>query len=859
MLDKFRNVVTFGVYPWKTQLLRELSLRPWKPPLISAPGRPGSSGGVDKVTEKTVSEVPAGSDAETETDVTIEVDHKGEETKGETVRIKPLPPIQAPKKTKTTDRPVTRLFAPGEIAMTMTGAVRIVRVTDGTGEYCCNYLCVEADVAEPAEARDYPADDNLIWSIEDFPHWNFESTPPYRNVGRKEKELTPFSDVEMPEFDEEVPTTHHPEPPKPDHPYKLRSKSKVATKGAHNSEGKKGRDPQTQGEDLLIYLNSDTGELSTMARNRRTHVVRRVMPMAPLPEGTPSSFSEEELCKMDTEDVERMLPKHYHQTFGHPLQAACERGQTLELQDVVNREVFCDPQEIRPGEIVIGLMWVYAIKSKNGKYERVKGRITLMGNQERLQGLIGRTDAYAPVAQMITTRLLVAMHLGVPGIYFRKIDVKNAYINEYMRRNVRSRLPPGYTIHYCKNGKWIFRKLRKGEVAPRLSLRVDKALYGGMECGRIFWEAWVGWHLSDGFQIIQSERCYLHKRHPDGSYIKLGYHVDDNLVVGIGWDFYQAYLKRLTVKFDVTEGPLEEHLGVMYQFDMEKGVCHMSQSEHIRKFLKEFRMQDCIPSSTPSLEGPEPNSEDCKTTTKEVWDMQSFIGNCLWLVMCTRPDIQKQLKPLSRHPIIFGSRHVLAAKQILRFLKWSIGDKLTYRAGYPLYYQVFTDASHASCVDTRRSTMSVVVKLGGNTVYWRVAFTTIVSHSSTESELMALDEGATVLQALRWLIESMGGPIQGKIQCFVDNTSTLVIATNPVQPGRNAHVHARYFYVRDLAWEELLELLHCPTDLQLADIGCAYKGGLQYHKLRKYLMECARLVRDDHNVFVWEMLTDVTY
>ena len=99
---------------------------------------------------------------------------------------------------------------------------------------------------------------------------------------------------------------------------------------------------------------------------------------------------------------------------------------------------------------------------------------------------------------------------------------------------------------------------------------------------------------------------------------------------------------------------------------------------------------------------------------------------------------------------------------------------------------------------------------------------------------MALDEGATVLQALRWLIESMGGPKQGKIQCFVDNTSTLVIATNPEQPGRNAHVHARYYYVRDLAWEDLIELLHYPNDLQLADIGCAYKGGLQYHKLRKY-------------------------
>ena len=66
-----------------------------------------------------------------------------------------------------------------------------------------------------------------------------------------------------------------------------------------------------------------------------------------------------------------------------------------------------------------------------------------MGNQERLQALIGREEAYAPVAQMIATRLLIAMHLGIPGIYFRKMDIKNAYINENMRRDVRCKLPPG--------------------------------------------------------------------------------------------------------------------------------------------------------------------------------------------------------------------------------------------------------------------------------------------------------------------------------------------------------------------------------------------------------------------------------
>ncbi len=54
--------------------------------------------------------------------------------------------------------------------------------------------------------------------------------------------------------------------------------------------------------------------------------------------------------------------------------------------------------------------------------------------------------------------------------------------------------------------------------------------------------------------------------------------------------------------------------------------------------------------------------------------------------------------------------------------------------------------------------------------------------------------------------------------------------------------------MRALAWDNLVDFLHCPTTLQLADIDCAYKGGPQYHTLRKYQIECARSVRDDHDV-----------
>lgn len=78
------------------------------------------------------------------------------------------------------------------------------------------------------------------------------------------------------------------------------------------------------------------------------------------------------------------------------------------------------------------------------------------------------------------------------------------------------------------------------------------ALYGGMDCGRVFWEAWIDWHLNDGFQIIHEERCYLHKRDSNGNFIKLCYHVDDNLIAAKGEEYYQAYLARLSTILKVS-------------------------------------------------------------------------------------------------------------------------------------------------------------------------------------------------------------------------------------------------------------------------------------------------------------------
>jgi hypothetical protein len=745
-------------------------------------------------------------------------------------------------------------FTPGTEAMTTAGPCIILdRYDDG------DYSATFPNDEEPLEVRSVLAKD--LWLAHEWPDWDHDSTGTRtsteytmtptsalptgtRGTPHAHGRLSALAEAQAQLGDIVIDEINMDDEAKHNEGIGLRTTRSSTAKAAIKAAAK------TAGSQYTVW---DPGRAQYVQPYNQQIKAKAMFTRLVLPEGTDLQPTSASLKLQLACDVERILPKHWHQSHGHPYEQHLRKVEIKELQDCINRGVFGPPMDITPDMTIIGLMWVYAVKNDlGGLFTTFRARITLMGNQERL--LIDKLMAYAPVAQSVMVRLLVVTHLHLPDIIFRQLDVSNAYINEYMKRFVVCRMPPGYVIETAKDGSATFRTLRLGERQPHQCCQVIKALYGGMECGRIFWESWVDWHLGRGFQIIHEERCYLHIRDGQGNWIKLCYHVDDNFIVAKGWDYYQAYLADLSSKFDYTEGALESHLGVAYHHDPELGKMRIEQSAQTWKFLKEFKHDECKPAAAPTLAGPAPCKEDCLEphVSEDAWDMEGFIGHANYLHMCTRPDIGQPLKILSRFTKSFGKRHVEYAKHLLRYLRGTVNEGLVYRTGYPLYYQIFTDASHASCVDTRRSIISIVVKLGGNTVFWKNSFTKIVSHSSTESELMALDVGATIGQMLRWLVESIGGPVQGNIQIFVDNAGTISIASNPIQSGRNLHVHARYFYVRDLVYEDQFRIEKIPTELQVADIGCTFKGVKPFLDLRDCLLMCARVIHDTNENPTWE-------
>ena len=97
------------------------------------------------------------------------------------------------------------------------------------------------------------------------------------------------------------------------------------------------------------------------------------------------------------------------------------------------------------------------------------------------------------------------------------------------------------------------------------------------------------------------------------------------------------------------------------------------------------------------------------------------------------------------------------------------------------------------------------------------------------------------------------------IDVFVDNSATITLASNPIAPKRNLHVHARFFYIRDLVLNGDYAIHHLATAKQVADLLCSYKGEENFRQLYAYLMGCCCVVLDAHGVTQWDTSLLSTY
>lgn len=467
----------------------------------------------------------------------------------------------------------------------------------------------------------------------------------------------------------------------------------------------------------------------------------------------------------------------------------------------------------RPNHInVIGTKWIYKNKTDElGQVIRNKARLVAQGYTQ-IEG-IDFDETFAPVARQESIRLLLAIACFL-HIKLYQMDVKSAFLNEYLNEEVFVEQPKGFQDpHY-----------------PNHVFKLKKALYGLKQAPRAWYERLKVFLLDNGFKRGSVDKTLFIKE--DSHHILISQiYVDDIVFGSTSSKLVDQFSKSMSTEFEMSMvGELIYFLGLQIK-QCDNGI-FVSQSKYAQKLLEKFGMKTAKHSRTPMSQSVklsiDLNGKDVNETL-----YRSMIGSLLYLT-ASRPDIAYSVGVYARYQSKPKETHIHSVKRIMKYVSgtvdfgiWLSKDTNTTLVGY-------SDADWAGCADDRKSTTGGCFFIGSNLVAWHNKKQTSTSLSTTEAEYIFAGSCCTQLLWMKQMLADYGID-QDTMTVYCDNHSAIDISRNPVQHSRTKHIDIRHHFIRELVEEKIIVLDKVSTEHQLADIFTKPLEPNRFESLRKSL------------------------
>lgn len=232
--------------------------------------------------------------------------------------------------------------------------------------------------------------------------------------------------------------------------------------------------------------------------------------------------------------------------------------------------------------------------------------------------------------------------------------------------------------------------------------------------------------------------------------------------------------------------------------------------------LRKFGYFDCDPVTTP-YDGKIHLKKNREHSVAQA-EYAQIIGSLMYLMNSTRPDIAYAVGRLSRYTQCPNKEHWMALDRVAKYLKGTIDFGLCFKRSPPVI-EGFSDANWISDSDEIKSTSGYVFTLGGGAVAWKSSKQTCISHSTMESEIIALEKACTEAEWIRNLLAYL--PICVKpfpaIPMLCDNQAAIAISKNKMYNGKSRHVRLRHVIIKQLLESGVISLDHVKSEDNLAD------------------------------------------
>nr|CAE02261.2 OSJNBb0058J09.8 [Oryza sativa Japonica Group] len=421
-------------------------------------------------------------------------------------------------------------------------------------------------------------------------------------------------------------------------------------------------------------------------------------------------------------------PKSISEAYASPDADYWKEAVRSEMDSIVANgtwEVTERPYGCKP----VGCKWVFKKKLRpDGTIEKYKARLVAKGyTQKEGEDFF---DTYSPVARLTTIRVLLSLAAS-HGLLVHQMDVKTAFLNGELDEEIYMDQPDGFVVEG-----------QEGKVCKLL-----KSLYGLKQAPKQWHEKFDKTLTSTGFAVNEADKC-VYYRHGGGEGVILCLYVDDILIFGTNLEVINDVKSFLSQNFDMKDLGVADVILNIKLIRGENGIT-LLQSHYVEKILNRFGYIDSKPSPTPY--DPSLLLRKNKRIARNQLEYSQIIGSLMYLASATRPDISFAVSKLSRFTSNPGDDHWRALERVMRYLKGTVELGLHY-TGYPAVLEGYSDSNWISGVDEIKATSGYVFTLGGGAVSWRSCKQTILTRSTMEAELTALDTATVEAEWLRDLL-----------------------------------------------------------------------------------------------------------
>jgi Reverse transcriptase (RNA-dependent DNA polymerase) len=378
---------------------------------------------------------------------------------------------------------------------------------------------------------------------------------------------------------------------------------------------------------------------------------------------------------------------------------------------------------------------------------------------------------------------------------------------------------------------------------PVIYVELQKALYGTLQAAMLFWKELTAYLVDElGFVINPYDRCVANKI-VNGKQCTILWHVDDLKISHVDQQVLEDILDSLNRRFGkeqpltVTRGAVHDYLGMTIDYS-KKGEVQFSMVDFIDGILSDVpEDMSTGTSATPAAEHLfDVNAKAERLSKEDAETFHTLVAKLLYLCKRTRPDIHTAVAFLTTRVSKPDVDDYKKLRRVVRYLRGTRDLPMTLEVDDISTIKWWVDAAFAVHPDMRGQT-GATMSLGKGAVYSSSTRQKINTRSSTEAELVGVEEAMTGIVWTRNFLESQGVNVHDNV-VYQDNQSAMLLEKNGTASSgkRTRHINIRYYFVKDRIDSGELRVEYCPTEDMLADIFTKPLQGALFRKFRDQLL-----------------------